>query len=326
MRTVDDLKGRTGWIISDGKAGNVVQMCGVFDALGLDYVEKLVAPKGLQKLLSPWSGVARRERFAQPGQSAFAPPFPDFAIAAGRLTTPYIRTLKRQAGARTFTIILQDPKVSLATADLFCVPEHDRLRGPNVMTTLTAPHGYSPERLERLRATLPRDIASLPQPRIAVMLGGSNGDYTYTPAALSRLSGALARLCDLGAGLMITPSRRTEPAIVAAARDAIAGRPAFLWDMQGENPYPHFLAHADMFVAPADSVNMTGEPCVTGKPVYVFHPDGGSAKFRRFHAALEAYGATRAFAETTQQFDTWSYEPLNAAERIAENVMHRWNA
>ena len=32
---------------------------------------------------------------------------------------------------------------------------------------------------------------------------------------------------------------------------------------------------------------------VTGKPVYVFEPRGGSAKFSRFHAGLAAHGATR---------------------------------
>ncbi len=319
----NDLRGRTGWIISDGKAGNIVQMRGVFDALGLDYVEKPVDPQGLHRLLAPWIGVARSEHFAEPGISAFAPPFPDFAISAGRLTVPYIRALKRLAGAKTFTIILQDPKVPLRTADLFCVPEHDSLRGQNVITTLTAPHGYSPSRLARLKEVLPAEIAALPKPRVAVMLGGSNGDYAYTPAALDRLSCALRCLSRLGAGLMITPSRRTEPAIVDCVRAAISGRPAFLWDMQGENPYPSFLAHADFFLSPADSVNMTGEPCVTGKPVYVFYPDGGSAKFRRFHTSLERYGATRRLPLEPDRLEIWTYPALNSAQFLAAEIARR---
>ena len=187
------LRDRTGWIISDGKAGNSVQMHGVFDALGLEKTVKTVDPKGLQALLSPWLGVAKSEHFAEPG-SPFAPPFPDFAIATGRLTTPYIRELKRRAGERTFTIILQDPKVSLKTADLFCVPEHDKLRGDNVVATLTAPHSFTRERIEALRQVMPADIAALPRPRVAVMLGGSNGDFTYTEAALKRLAVALRSL------------------------------------------------------------------------------------------------------------------------------------
>ena len=169
------------------------------------------------------------------------------------------------------------------TADLFWVPEHDTRRGPNVITTLTAPHSFTARRLAELRASMPAQIAALPQPRVAVLLGGPNGDFRYTPAALRRLAAALQSLGRLGAGLMITPSRRTPEPITDFVREATAGTPRIFWDGKGENPYPQFLAHADAFIAPADSVNMTGEPCATGKPVYVFEPEGGSAKFTRFH-------------------------------------------
>lgn len=321
---MDVTQGRTGWIISDGKAGNDVQSKGVFDALGLDVTVKLVRPRGLHKGLSPWIGVARSERFGEPG-TLFAPPFPDFAISIGRLTTPYLRALKLIAGVKTFAIVLQDPKVPLKTADLFWVPEHDALRGPNVITTLTAPHSFTDRRLKVLRTTMTAEIAALPAPRFAIMLGGSNGDYTYTKAALARLSDAIRSLTASGAGLMITPSRRTEPAIIEAARAAVAaGPPHIFWDMTNENPYPQFLAHADVFVVPADSVNMTGEPCATGKPVFVFYPDGGSAKFQRYHQALEQWGATRPFSAGADVRESWAYRPLNSADIIAAEVAQRW--
>ena len=322
-QSTDATLGLTGWLISDGKAGNDVQSRGVFEALGLNVVVKPVQPGGVHKVLSPWIWVAGSEHFGEAG-SPFAPPWPDFAIAVGRLTTPYIRELKRQAGRRTFTIILQDPKVAPKTADLFWVPEHDRLRGPNVITALTSPHGFTESRLRALRAAMPAEIAALPSPRIAIMLGGSNSDYKYTPAALARLSSALRGMAASGAGLMITPSRRSEPAIVAAARAATEGAARLFWDMTGDNPYPQFLAHADAFVAPADSVNMTGEPCATGKPVYVFYPDGGSVKFRRFHEALERRGATRPLSTGLSIFESWSYAHLNSAEEIADEIVRRW--
>jgi mitochondrial fission protein ELM1 len=318
------LRGRVAWMISDGKAGNDVQSRGVLEALGVEIVVKSVEPTGLQRLFSPWAKVASRERFGEPG-TAFAPPWPDIATAIGRLTTPYIRELKRRAGSAVFTVILQNPKVPLATADLFWVPEHDRLRGPNVITTLTAPHSFDAQRLSDLRRTLPPVIARLAPPRVAVMLGGSNGDYTYTRAALARLAGVLRGLAEQGASLLITPSRRTEPAIVQCVREATRDARCFVWDMTGENPYPYFLAHADAFLAPADSVNMTGEPCATGKPVYVFHPDGGSPKFRRFHEALERYGATRPVREDLGALQVWSYEPLHSARAIADEINRRWS-
>ncbi|MFA5899858.1 MAG: mitochondrial fission ELM1 family protein [Hyphomicrobium sp.] len=316
------LKGRTCWIISDGKAGNDAQSHGVAQALGVDVTVKSVSPIGIHKLLSPWIGVARRERFGEPG-STFAPPWPDIAMSIGRLTTPYLRELKRRS-PDTFTVILQDPKVSLSTADLFCVPEHDRLRGPNVITTLVGPHRFRKQRLEALRNDMPAAIAALPQPRVAILLGGSNGDYTYTPAALERLERAITALGKSGAGLLITPSRRSDPAIVVAARRASAPFPHLFWDMTGDNPYPSFLACADAFVSPADSVNMTGEPCATGRPVYVFYPDGGSPKFARFHAALQRHGATRPFPEAFDTLQSWTYATLDSAPQIAEAIATRW--
>jgi mitochondrial fission protein ELM1 len=317
------LEGRKAWLFSDGKAGNDVQSQGIANALGLQVTIKHVAPEGLHKHLSPWIGVASKERFGAP-DSAFAPPWPDVAISIGRLTTPYIRALKRMAGARTYTVILQDPKVPLTTADLFWVPVHDRLRGPNVVTSLTAPHGFTYERLRMLRHSRPSWLEALPKPRVAILLGGSNGDYRYTPNALERLSKAIGSLGRSGASLLITPSRRTEPEIVRCAKEAAQPFPHLFWDMRGENPYPAFLAHADAFIAPADSINMTGEPCATGRPVYVFHPDGGSPKFKRYHDALMNYGATRPLVPIFEKIEVWKYEPLHSASSIAQEIEQRF--
>ena len=322
-QALETVAGRRGWIISDGKTGNDVQTQGVFDALRLDYAVKRVAPRGLWQALSPWGPVSPAERFGSP-ESQFHPPWPEFAIAIGRLTTPYIRRLKQLAGLATYTIILQNPKVSPRTADLFWVPEHDTRRGHNVVTTLTAPHSFTSERLRGLRATPPGDIAALPSPRVAVLLGGPNGDFAYAPAALERLAAALRTLAGQGAGLMITPSRRTPAYVTDFVREATTGTQRLLWDGEGANPYPAFLAHADAFIVPADSVNMTGEPCATGKPVYVFAPEGGSPKFARFHEALHRHGATRPLPDPFVRLESWSYAPLSSSDTIATEIVRRW--
>ncbi len=317
------LAGKRAWIITDGKTGMDVQCRGVADALGVAYEMKHVAPAGIWKVLAPWGPVAPGEAFGKAG-SAFAPPWPDVAIASGRASIPYIRALKRQAGAAVFTIVLQDPKTGRATADLIWVGEHDRLRGENVVTSITSPHGFSPARLTRLRAAPPTAIAALPSPRIAVILGGKNAVYKYTDADDDRLAAALKSLAALGASFMITPSRRTHDQLLRKVDAATKASPRWLWDGQGQNPYADFLANAGLLIVTADSVNMTGEACATGKPVYVFTPSAGSAKFSRFHKALTAYGATRSLPERFGGIELWSYRPLDSAAIIAAEVERHW--
>ena len=318
------LAGARAWLIADEKIGMQVQVRGVAEALGVDWELKQVAPAGIYRLASPWGPPDKRDRFGAAG-SAFAPPWPTIAIATGRLSIPYIRALRRHAGLATYTVVLQDPRTGSRTADLIWVPEHDRRRGANVISTLTAPHTFTPERLAQLRRELPPDIGALPSPRVAVVLGGPNAVYRFTEEDNDRLVAALASIAVLGASFLITPSRRTHPRLLTAVDQATAGSPRVLWAGTGDNPYPTFLAHADGFVVTGDSVNMTGEPLSTGKPVWVFEPSGGSAKFSRFHESLRRYGATRSLPNSLTSLAEWSYSPLDAASTIAREIEQRWS-
>lgn len=320
---VQPLRGARGWIITDDKVGMEVQARGVADALGLVYEHKRVAPQGLTRTFAPYSRPARAERLGQPG-SLMSPPWPQIAIATGRLAIPYIRALSRLAGPQTFTVVLQDPKTGARTADLIWVPQHDKRRGPNVITTLTSPHSFTQARLAKLRETEPDDIAALPRPRVAVVLGGKNAVYKFSDDADQRFADALAALAKLGCSFMITPSRRTHKRLLDVVEAATRGSARILWDGSGANPYPDFLAHADLLVVTGDSVNMTGEACATGRPVYVYEPDRGSPKFARFHETLRAAGATRSLPGDLTALESWTYEPLDSAAVIAAEIERRW--
>ncbi|MGQ0456164.1 MAG: mitochondrial fission ELM1 family protein [Hyphomicrobium sp.] len=317
------LAGRCAWIISDGKAGHEAQCLGVAAALKLDAVIKRVSPRGIYRLAAPWGPVARRERIGA-DESLFSGPWPAVVLATGRTTIPYLRALKRKAGAVTFTVILLNPRTGLNSADLIWAPEHDRLKGVNVISTLASPHVYSPSRLEELGRALPADILALPRPRVAALIGGPNRDYRYGPGDVARLAAAFQGVAKSGAGLMITASRRTPDALLAAVDSATQGTPRILWRGEGENPYPHFLAAADAFIVTADSVNMTCEAAATGRPIHVFKPAGASAKFNRFHAALHAYGASRLLPDDAASLATWQYAPLDSAAVIAAEILKRW--
>lgn len=302
-----------------------VQAQGVADALGVNVTFKQVNPTGVWRAMAPWGPVSPLERFAREG-SQFAPPWPDVAIATGRLSIPYMRAIGRVAGGRTFRVVLQDPKTSASIADLIWVPAHDTRRGANVFTTLAAAHSFSPARIAAMRSTVPPEIASLAGPRVAVILGGPNAVYRYSERSLRDIKRRLSQLARHAGSFLVTPSRRTPGPLIEAVREATNNVPHIFWDFEGENPYPQFLAQADMLVVTADSVNMTGEACATGRPVYVFEPDGGSAKFSRFHDALRRYGATRELPAAAGQLETWSYQPLHCAADIAREIERRWQA
>ena len=192
------------------------------------------------------------------------------------------------------------------------------------MSYSLAPHSFTQQRLAALRAQIPSDIAALPRPRVTVVLGGGNGVYTYDEPSLHRLGNALRSLAASGCSFLITPSRRTPANLVQAVAAATQAAPRILWDGSGENPYPDFLAHANALIVTADSVNMTGEACATGRPVYVFAPKGGSAKFDRFHEALRAFGATRTLPDHLTALDEWDYPLLDSGAQIAAEIERRW--
>ena len=322
-RRVPDIADQTVWIISDGKAGHEVQCLGVAAALGLKPVIKRITPGRLSRLMAPWGRVSRNERFGRAG-SVFEPPWPAFAFAAGRTTIPYIRALKRQAKLATYTVILLDPKTPANSADLIWVPAHDTRKGPNVVSSLTSPHGFTPQRIASLRANPPPEIAALPHPRVAVLIGGPNDVYRFEDADAARLATSLKGMTRHGVSLMISPSRRTPPAFLASVDAATANVPRILYRGDGTNPYADFLANADAFIVTADSVNMAGEAAATGKPIYIFAPQGGGGKFERYHAGLKAHGATRDLPPDGCAIEPWTYTPLDSASAIADEIRRRW--
>ncbi|MFP3920394.1 MAG: mitochondrial fission ELM1 family protein [Dichotomicrobium sp.] len=308
--------GETVLILSDGKAGHLAMTRGVAAAMQRETRIVEVAPPAFWRWLAP-RGPAPPD--LQAIRRSIGDAWPAYVFAAGRLTIPYLRAIRRAAGERTFTVAFMDPRVPDA-ADLVWLPEHDARRGDNVITTITSPHRFTPHRLAALRRDMPEAIGALPAPRIAVLLGGPGGGFRFSSPAIGRLAHTLRQFAGFGASFLVTPSRRTPPALLDAVKTATAGAPRLIWDGTGENPYPSFLACADAFLVTADSVNMTGEACATGRPVHVFMPEGGRAKFHGFHRALQETGATRPLPDDLSGLDVWHYEPIDSAGDIAAEI------
>ncbi len=305
----------TCWVLTNGMAGFETQVIGVAEALGLAPVVKRVAPTPPFKWMAPW-GPAQR-------QADICPPWPDVLIASGRQSIPYARMIRKKSGGRTFTVILQDPRVSPANFDFVWAPAHDRLTGPNVLSTPVSPHRLTRKRLADEAARFAPQVAHLPHPRVAVLIGGTNAVYQLSEEVAARLGKDLAAIAEKGAGLMVTPSRRTGERQTEIISEALKGLPAIVWDGTGANPYFGFLGLADAVIVTCDSVNMVGEAAFTGKPVHVIELEGGSPKFRRFLDAMYESGAARPFRGA---LESWVSHPLNATDDIAAAIATRLKA
>lgn len=305
----------TCWVLTNGMAGFEAQVIGVAEALGLAPVVKRVAPTPPFKWMAP-HGPAQ-------AQSDICPPWPDVLIASGRQSIPYARMIRKKSGGRTFTVILQDPRVSPANFDFVWAPAHDRLSGPNVLSTPVSPHRLTRQRLAEEAALFAPQVAHLPHPRVAVLIGGTNAVYRLSEDVAAQIGRDLAAIAEKGAGLMVTPSRRTGERQTEIISEALKGLPAIVWDGTGANPYFGFLGLADAVIVTCDSVNMVGEAAFTGKPVHVIELEGGSPKFRRFLDAIYDSGAARPFRGA---LESWASDPLNATDEIAAAIATRLKA
>lgn len=310
------------WVLTDGKAGMLGQCLGLAEALGLQPVQKRWLPRAPWKFLPPalWCCALHS---SGADSDALTAPWPTVLIATGRPTVAVARAVRRASAGKTFTVQIQNPGIALRHFDLVIAPQHDNLHGPNVFNTRGALHRVTPDRVAAAAAQWAPRVADLPRPRAAVLLGGSNRRYRFTTAIATQLAQQLAALARAGTGLMITPSRRTDSAVLAILRAALRNLPAIIWDGSGENPYFGYLGLADHLIVTADSVNMVSEACATGKPVYVVELAGGSDKFARFHALLRSAGMTRPFAGALAQ---WQYPPLDDVAAAAAEIRRRLRA
>ena len=299
------------------------QCIGLAEALGLTPTIKRVRLRSPWRQLSPFLRLGNRFA-AGPEGAPIAPPWPDLLISCGRQSIAPSLAARKQSRGRTFTVHIQDPQIDPRHFDLVVVPRHDRLRGPNVLLTRGSLHRVTPAMLAEAGARHAERLSWLPHPRVAVLIGGTSGASRLTPTVMGSVAERLAGWArEHGAGLMVTPSRRTGADNEAILRARLDGLAAEVWDGSGENPYFAYLDLADVIVVTADSVSMASEACSTGKPVYVIELEGGSPKFRAFHEGLVRDGYTRPF---TGALESWTPPPLNETATIAEEIRRHLTA
>ncbi len=314
------------WAVTDNKAGNIIQALGLAEALGLEATLKRIRTQPPVSWLPPQLCPDSLALLGQRGPSDFVPPWPDIAIGVGRKAVRpllALRTASLKTGQRRATVIIQVQRPTLPAQrfDLVIVPQHDGLSGPNVIQMMGSIHRVTASRLAAEEQRFAKEFAHLPDRRLAVLLGGRNKVHRYEVDQALNLGRSLQELARRESlGLMITPSRRSNPKATAALLSQLRDIPHTCWDEQGENPYYAILAGATAAVVTEDSVNMVTEAAAAGLPVMVANLRGGSAKFARFHKDMNDAGLTRPYQG---QLELWQPPPFDEMPALAHQVTAR---
>ncbi len=307
------------WTITDGRAGNVRQAVALASALRLGTHRPLtLQPRAPWRWLAPrWLPAAQHGYGAD--LQALATRAPRLAVGCGRQAAGALRVL-RARGSHTVQIL--DPRIGSRHWDLVVVPEHDALRGSNVLTLLGSLNPVDDEWLSLGRAAFAA-FGALPGPRTALLVGGPTAHAPWQPEAMEQVFAALAtQVRAEGGSLLATTSRRTPPALAERLRAQFAGLPHVIWGDGGDgvNPYAGLLGWAHRVVVSPDSVNLLSEACATRLPVCVALADTVQGRMQRFQRALTERGRLQ---PRWLEWDGDVAEPLRETARIAAEVKQR---
>jgi len=301
------------WALTTGEAGMRSQARGLAQAVSSHVVEKVVE----RRPVWPWVGALI--------DCGLEPPWPDLIISCGRRAAGLALAVGKASQGKTFTVHVQDPRWRASAFDLVVAMGHDRIdEGPNILKATTALHDITPSALADAANAWRDRFARLGRPLIGVVLGGDLKGRAFTGADGERLLAGLRRIRNsTGAGVAITPSRRTPISVREMVERAFRddGR-AYLWDLQGDNPYRAILALSDQLIVTSDSVSMVSEALASPHPVEVF--DLGFPRHRGFIQSLVDRNWVRRFdGEATPIQDR---QPINATFDIARVVSERLQA
>lgn len=304
-------------VLSDGRRGIENQ------ALGLAERCAALRPLKIQTHnVTPSKAIAALPPKAQLRLAKFDLPVCDIAIGCGRQAIAALLYLKRSR-PDLMTVYVQDPRLDPSVFDLVIVPEHDRVRGPNIETMIGSPNRVTDAQIIGETLSFADGLKPLPMPRAALLIGGMSKTHKLDKASHEAHLLAAQGLAKAGQSLLITTSRRTPDfAVLDWKRFASDTDNVWLHDGEGPNPYFAFLGGADIILVTEDSTNMLTEACATGKPVYRLPMLGQAGKFQTLYDALESRCGVVRYAGQLIGDD---YAPLDETTRLAKAVWSRFD-
>ncbi len=273
------------WLMLGHKAGDNGQILALAEALGWPFESKHLVYRRTELLTNLFAGPSLMG-LVREQSSPLEPPWPELIISAGRRNEPLVRWIQREAGgpSRVKLVHVGRPWALHECFDLIITTPQYRLPDkPNILQNEAPLHRVSAERLAAARKVWTGRLAHLPEPRIAVILGGNAGPYNFDRENGALLGWHASRMAaERDGSLLVTTSART-PSKAIDALEAEIRVPSFVYRWRkdaADNPYFALLALADSLIVTGDSMSMLAEACSTGKPVFIFDLARGPGSHR----------------------------------------------
>ena len=302
-------------LLTEGMHGMVSQVEGLSRALNLSFKHQTVELKPFWNLippkLTPVSENLLKNKIIFNSR---------VIISCGRKSVVPSIALKKKYKNDVFNIHVQDPKVSLKNFDLILCPEHDDLKGDNVLNTRGAIHYLSKKEIDKHSKYLKIDKEN--KKIVSFILGGPNKYYDYSDKQVNLIFNKIkTTFAPDKYKLIVIPSYRTPQEIIQKAFNTFSHDNLVIKKID-KKAYLSSLSLADIVVVTCDSTSMISESAATGKPIYVAHMQStrNNYRFEKFYKQFRELGIIR---DLGNSIDTWSYNQLDEANRLAPTIKER---
>ena len=162
-----------GLLLTEGLHGMISQVEGLAKALDLDYFHEKVELNSFWSLFPPRLTPLSKITFKNKITKEF-----DIIISCGRKSVIPSLYLKKISKKKIINIHIQNPKVSLENFNYIISPEHDNLKGSNVISTKGAIHYLTLNEINSSKNYLENQIEKNKNV-ITLILGGPTKYYDY---------------------------------------------------------------------------------------------------------------------------------------------------
>ena len=305
-------------LLTEGLHGMISQTEGLAKALNFDYIHEKIELNSFWKLIPTSFTPVKKFVFKNQVEQDF-----DVIISCGRKSIIPSIFLKKNSKKKIINIHIQNPKISLKHFDFVVCPEHDNLEGPNVLRTKGAIHYLTLEEINNSKDYLLNKLER-DKDVITLILGGPNKYYNYSDENMISIFSRINRMLkEHNLQLVVIPSNRTPKKTIELSKEYFTDNRTVI-DVVDKSAYLSSLALSKYLVVTCDSTSMISEAALTGKPVYVAMIPAlrNDKRFQRFRNLFEKLNIIKILEN---KLETWNYEKLNEADRIALEIKRKIN-